>query len=59
MKVKALISALEATASPEADVVFVPESGDPIAIEGGIVGSRDGQLTILLAPLKLDKTGGF
>jgi hypothetical protein len=36
-------------------VVFGPEDGDPIAIGGGILTGE----AVLLAPIKLDKVGGF
>jgi hypothetical protein len=45
----------------EANVVFGPEEGDHIAIEGGIIGAQTGTglIVLILAPIKLDKVGGF
>ena len=55
MKVRDLIAALEAQAVPDADVYFGPEhTGEPVAIEGGLLRVRDGKSVIVLAELKLD-----
>lgn len=61
MKVKQLIAALhdlEHTGG-EAHVAFVPDGGDPVMIEGGILRTAQGEPVLVLSPIKLDQVGGF
>ncbi|PZU62200.1 MAG: hypothetical protein DI552_00415 [Brevundimonas sp.] len=61
VKAKDLIAALERQASPDADVLFTAGGGEPIRIEGGILGKNreDGRVVILLTDTRLDQVGGF
>jgi hypothetical protein len=43
----------------EANIVFGPEEGDHIPLKGGIVGRGGNGYLLILAPLPLDKVGGF
>ena len=64
MKVKDLKARLEEAiaADPtiaEANIVFGPEEGDHIPLKGGIVGKGANGFLLILAPITLDKVGGF
>jgi len=65
VNVAALIAALEYAvrmkpAIGDAKVMFRDERGDPILVEGGIITQLpDNTFEAILAPIKLDRVGGF
>ena len=65
MTINQLINALQRLVKEDGyrkgmSVVFSSEDGDPIAIEGGIIQrGSNGLAGLVLAPIKLDKVGGF
>ncbi len=61
MKVRELITHLEALQQPDAQIVFVPQDQpeNAVNIRGGIMAPRAETPTLVLSPISLAKVGGF
>lgn len=61
MRVFELINAMEALASPQAEVFFYGGDGQAVAIEGGLLDTEDGtgRVALLLSCEPVVTEGGF